>query len=105
MPVEQETASLIIFGFIFVMFIVMLSMLVLWKKTKNRGLVWFIPQLVMLSICLRFFTRLIDHQTTVPAVMLSEENSLTIGLMGISWALSMIFMTVGVIVAVRNKTS
>jgi hypothetical protein len=36
--------------------------------------------------------------------MLSEENSLTIGLLGISWAWSKISMTLGVISAVRNKT-
>jgi hypothetical protein len=35
--------------------------------------------------------------------MLSEENSLTIELLSISWALSMIFMTIGIISIVRNK--
>jgi hypothetical protein len=103
MLVEQETTSLIIFGFTFVIIIVAISIFVLWKKTKNRGLLWFIPQLIMLTICLLLFLQLIHNQNTVPAVMLSEENSLTIGLMGISWALSMIFMTVGIIVAFRNK--
>jgi hypothetical protein len=105
MLVEQETTSLIIFGFTFVIVIVAISIFVLWEKTKNRGLLWFIPQLIMQGICLLLFLKLIHNQNSVPAVMLSEENSLTIGLMGISWALSMIFMAVGVIVAVRNKTS
>jgi hypothetical protein len=57
----------------------------------------------MLSICLLFFLQLINNQNTVPIVMLSEENSLTIELLSISWALSMIFMTIGLISAVRNK--
>jgi hypothetical protein len=57
----------------------------------------------MLSICLLFFLQLINNQNTVPIVMLSEENSLTIELLSISCALSMIFMTIGLISAVRNK--
>lgn len=105
MPVEQETSSLILFGFILVMIIVALSLFLLWKKTRNRGLIWFIPQFVLLLICLLLFLRLTDNVNEVPAVMLSEENSLMIGLMGISWALSMIFMAAGIIVAVRNKSN
>jgi hypothetical protein len=97
MVVEQETQSLIIFGFSIVLVIVIFSIFFAWRKTKNRVLLWFIPQLIMLSICLLLFLQLIHNQNTVPAAMLSEENSLTIGLMGISWALSMIFMMVGII--------
>lgn len=103
MTVEQETTSLILFGFGLVLGILIITLFLLWKKTKNRGLLWFIPQLVMLSLCLLLFLRLFDNYQTVPTVMLSEENSLTIGLMGLSWALSMIFMTIGIISAVSNK--
>jgi len=92
-----------IFGFILVVVIVVLSIFILWKKTRNHGLLWFFPQLIMQGICLHLFLQLIRDQNTVPVVMLSEENSLTIGLMGVIWAFSMVFMIVGVIVAFRNK--
>jgi hypothetical protein len=36
--------------------------------------------------------------------MLSEENSLMVGAIGISWALSMIFMMLGITVSVKNKS-
>ena len=103
MALEQETESLIIFGFIIVLIIVAVYIGLLWRKTRNSGLFWFIPQLGMLSVCLLLFIRLINNQITTPPAMLSEENSLTIGLMGVSWALSMGFMTLGINTSFKHK--
>lgn len=104
MLLEQETKGLIIFGIIIIVIIVAISILLLWNKTRNKGLLWFLPQLVMLSLCLYFFLQLVNNQVTVSPVMLSEENSLMVGFIGISWALSMVFMTLGIIVSVKNKS-
>ncbi|MFU7517549.1 hypothetical protein [Clostridium sp. HCS.1] len=103
MAIEQGTKSLLVFGFIIVVVIVALCICLLWKKTKNNGLLWFIPQLVMLSLCLILFIRLINNQRTISPAMLSEENSLFIGLIAISWALSMLLMSIGIIVSFKNK--
>jgi len=103
MLLEQEIKGLIILGFIIIILIVFISILLLWKKTRNRGLLWFIPQLATLSLCLNLFLKLINNQITVPPVMLSEENSLMVGFIGISWGLSMIFMTLGITVSIKNK--
>ena len=105
MLLEQETQGLVILGFIIIVIIVAISILLLWNKTRNRGLLWFLPQLVMLSLCLHFFLQLVNNQVTVSPVMLSEENSLMVGFIGISWALSMIFMTLGITVSVKNKST
>lgn len=104
MLLEQETKWLVIFGFIIIVIIVAVSILSLWIKTKNKGLLWFMPQLVMLSLCLYFFLQLVNNQVTVSQVMLSEENSLMVGFIGISWSLSMVFMTLGITVSVKNKS-
>lgn len=104
MAMEQETESLIIFGFIIVLVIVAICIGLLWRKTRSNGLFWFIPQLGMLSLCLLLFIKLINNQANTPAPMLSEENSLTIGLMGVSWALSMGFMTIGISTSFKPKT-
>lgn len=104
MPLEQESKGLVILGFIIIVTIVAVSILLLWNKTRNRGLLWFLPQIVMLSLCLYFFLRLVNNQVRVSPVMLSEENSLMVGAIGISWALSMIFMAIGVTVSVKNKS-
>ena len=104
MLLEQETKGLVILGFIIIVIIVAVSILLLWNKTRNRGLLWFLPQLMMLSLCLYFFLKLVNNQVTVSPVMLSEENSLMVGAIGISWALSMIFMVIGVTVSINNKS-
>lgn len=104
MLLEQETKGLVILGFIIIVIIVAVSILLLWNKTRNRGLLWFLPQLMMLSLCLYFFLKLVNNQVTVSPVMLSEENSLMVGAIGISWALSMIFMVIGVTVSIKNKS-
>ncbi len=103
MPVEQEVKGLIIAGFIIVIAIIGLFLGKLWKMTKNRGLLWFIPQLVMLSLSMFFFLQLIDNQVNVPSAMLAEENSLTVGLLSIAWGLSMIFMMLGIIGSVKGN--
>ena len=104
MALEQETKGLIMLGFIIILAIVAVSIILLWNKTKNQGLLWFLPQLVMLSLCLYLFIKLINNEKTVSPIMLSEENSLIIGFMGISWALSMIFMTIGITMSIKNKS-
>jgi len=101
---EQETKGLIMLGFIIILAIVAVSIILLWNKTKNQGLLWFLPQLVMLSLCLYLFIKLINNEKMVSPVMLSEENSLIVGFMGISWTLSMIFMTIGITMSIKNKS-
>ncbi len=103
MLMEEGTKSLLILGFILVLLIVASCIVLLWKKSRNNSLLWFIPQLGMLSICLFLFIRLINTQGTIPAPMLSEENSLTIGLMAIVWSLSMVFMTIGIITSLKKR--
>lgn len=104
MLLEQETKGLVILGFVITVLIVSICILLLWNKTKNKGLCWFLPQLVMLSLCVYFFLELINNQITVATAMLSEENSLMVGFIGISWALSMIFMIFGIVATIKYKS-
>ena len=103
MLLEQGTITFLLFGFFIVLSIVTLWLILLFIKSKNKGLLWFIPQLGMLILCLYFFISLINTSDTVPTAMLSEENSLLIGYLGISWALSMLFMVLGITSIIKNK--
>lgn len=105
MLLEQETKALVVFGFVIILIIVASSILLLWNKTRNKGLFWFIPQLMMLSLCLYLFLQLVNNQVKISPVMLSEENSLMVGLIGLSWALSMIFMMLGISMSVKKNSS
>ena len=102
MALEQEIKGILVFGFTLILSLVGISIFILWNKTKNKGLLWFIPQLLMLILCLYFFVNLINNASSVSIAMISEENSLMMGLIGISWALSMIFMTIGLFVSLAN---
>jgi hypothetical protein len=96
MALEQEIKVLFLLGFVLIMAIVTFSIFLLWRKSRNPGLIWFIPQLALLSLCILFFKKLIDNARPVPAVMLSEENSLMVAYMGVSWGFSMIFMVIAI---------
>ena len=86
------------------MLVVGASIFLLFLKTKNKGLLWFIPQLLMLILCLYFFLRITDNVALVSSAMLSEENSLMVGLLGLSWGFSMIFMVIGIFKSLSNKS-
>ena len=103
MLLEQGTTTSITIGFFIILSIVFIYLILLFTKRKNKGLLWFIPQLAMLILCFYFFISLINTLTTVPTAMLSEENSLLIGCLSISWALSMLFMILGITSITKNK--
>ncbi len=103
MPLEQEASGLILAGFVFIIAATSISLWILWRRSGNKGLLWFLPQLVMLSVSMFFFMQLINNEVNIPSVMLSEENTLTVGMMCISWCLSMIFMVVGISGCINRK--
>ena len=103
MLLEQGTTTFLLLVFFIVLSIITLWVILLFTKSKNKGLLWFIPQLTMLILCFYFFISLINTHTTVPTAMLSEENSLLIGYLGISWSLSMLFMILGITSITKNK--
>ncbi len=97
--------GLIIIGLTLILFLTAIYIVLLWLKNKKLGLLWFLPQLAMLYLSLRSFIDLLTNESTIPAVMLSEENSLAVGLMGTWWILSMIFMTLGLVSIFKGTTS
>ena len=96
MVLEEGTGRLVIFGFVILMIIFSVWLLLLWKRRRNKGFIWFIPQGGMLILAFSMLRRLINNYQTVPSTMLSEENTLTLGFMGLSFAASLIFMLVGI---------
>mgnify|MGYP007128484525 CR=1 FL=1 len=96
MQLEQGVETLLLFGFSIILVIVAIFIFFLFFKYKNKGLLWFIPQLLLLCLCCYLFLLLTKNKSFVSHAMLSEENSLIIGYLGISWALSMFFMILGI---------
>jgi hypothetical protein len=99
MPMEQETMGMLIGGFSTIMggtFIVVLIML-LSKKRKSFRIAygWIIGYLLLFSWAVSQALRAIRFDVNHP--MASEEISLRLGIAGALWAISMLFLVVGLI--------
>lgn len=105
MQMEAETVSMLIGGFSLVISIGLLVIAGLLFKYKKGSLLWFLPQIGFLVLAFVKFVVLIQSKPQMPDIMLSEENSLSIGLIGIYWAASMVFMYVGVLSLVRKQSN
>lgn len=96
MSMEAETLSMISWGFFIVGGVSLLVIIKLWMSSKNKSFIWFIAQLIFLYLSFLKFTYLIRMKPEVPQVLLSEENSLALGISGMLWAISMLGMLIGI---------
>jgi hypothetical protein len=96
MAVEAETLSLISWGFYIVVGFSLLVIIKLWTSSKDKSFMWFIAQLIFLCISFSKLTYSIRMKPEIPQSMLSEENSLALGISGILWAVSMFCMLKGI---------
>ncbi len=96
MALEAEILSLTSWGFYIVGGLSLLVIVKLWISTKDKSFIWFIAQLVFLFLSFLKFTYLVRLKPEIPQSMLSEENSLALGVSGILWAISMFCMLIGV---------
>jgi hypothetical protein len=103
MQMEAETISMLIWGFIIIISLSLVIILKWWFNSRNNALLWFVVQFVFLSLGFYKFLDLIRRKIEIPAVMISEENSLSLGLIGLFWAASMISMIIGVYFLNRNN--
>lgn len=103
MSLEAETLSIITWGFYVVGGFSLLVIIYLWMSSKNKSFIWFIAQLIFLCLSFLKFTYTIRIKPDIPQTMLSEENSLALGISGILWAISMFCMLKGVWNLSRKK--
>ena len=96
MQMETETISMLLWGFNIVIVFSLILIIKLWMENKNKSHIWFIAQLFFLYFGFLKFLDSIKIKPEVPQVMLSEENSLALGISGILWAISMFCMLRGI---------
>lgn len=103
-PMEAETLSMLKSGFIIVIVIVAICIITMLIKYRNKSLLWFAFQLIFISFGFKFVLDVLNNNVTAND-MLSEETSLSIGLSALFWAISMVFMVIGIWRLVhKNKT-
>ncbi|MFG6116156.1 hypothetical protein ACGTN9_13325 [Halobacillus sp. MO56] len=96
MPLEQEVMGMLIGGYATVMGGAMLFTFFLWIKKKNQGLGYglMLVHMLLFSVALYFVIKAISFDYNHP--MASEEISLQIGIAGVVWAVSMLFLVSGI---------
>ncbi len=96
MIMEAETIITLRNGICIVLFVSAIFFILLWSRTKNISFVWLLLQLIFLGISYYFVEDVLIGNLDISPVMQSEENSLSIGLAGVFWGVSMVCTAVGV---------
>jgi uncharacterized protein len=103
MYLEAEAFGMLILGFAAVILASLAVIISQWVRLKSKAYCWFFAQLVLLIVAFFKFLRLIMGNPSIPRVMLSEENSLALGITGVLWALSMACMLIGITKLSKEK--
>jgi hypothetical protein len=78
-----------------------LVVLLVWNRDKRAAYAWVVLHLVIFSVAIYFFLQAISFDYIDP--MGSEEISLRIAVSGIVWALSMVFLIIGILSFSKKK--
>ena len=101
-PMEAEVIPMLIGGFSLITGLITICIFVLWKRNRDLSYLWFIGQVLFLSIGFHYVLEVLG-QTAITDSMASEDVSLSIGLAAVFWALSMVCMIIGIWQISNNK--
>ncbi|MFD2701418.1 hypothetical protein ACFSVM_13145 [Paenibacillus shunpengii] len=93
MLLEEEVLLLLSFCMLAVLVTVVVIVIVLMVRHKKAGYGFILAHLVLFSWGAMGWIQLLETRATAS----SSQNSLTIGWIGILWAISMICMTIGLL--------
>jgi hypothetical protein len=97
MDFEQGTQLIANATFIGAMLFSVVIILSIILKTKNKSVLWFLSQVIFLSISFYYFNQLVFIDRGVPAPMISEENTWISYPLVISLIMSQLSMIIGLI--------
>jgi len=105
MPLEQEVPVMLQVGFYGIVFIFFLSILILQRRYKDVKLTSFLVFIGLFTFAGFNLLRAINiGRRDVPDVMQSEEASMSIGVAGVFWAISMFFLINGIYQFIKRST-
>lgn len=103
MGFEQETLPFVVVGFLLVMAVCILLLGFIGYKTKNKKFGWFIGQFIFLFLAFYKFYGLLNTTYEVQNAFASENATLLLGQAGVFWAVSMIFMCIGITSLTKHR--
>lgn len=96
MTMEVETITMLLLGFVAIIVFSLVVIISLWVKVKSKSFGWFLAQIVLLIAAFIMFLKFLIIPPSIPNTMISEENSLNLGIIGVLWACSMLCMLMGI---------
>lgn len=96
MYLEEEVYSLLVLGFSAVVVVSAILLTAFYLRSHNKHIFWFGGQLVFLSLAFYCFYQCIARLPSHGDSMYSENQSLTLALSGLCWAISMALNLIGV---------
>lgn len=103
MPMEQGVKEYLVTGSCLVV-IVSLILLIYWLiKYKEKNIIWFIAHFLTLALSLFLLINLLIGPNFSNYPMASEENSLQLALSGITWVVSIIFLSKGMLEFIKRN--
>ncbi|WLD92551.1 hypothetical protein [Alkalihalobacillus sp. AL-G] len=102
MPMEEEIMGMLVGGFSIVIGITILLTIFFFLKSKRKGYLFVLMHFLLFSTAGYFLLHAMridpNHQ------MASEESSLQLGIAGVIWAASMVFLIIGLYTFSVKKT-
>lgn len=98
---EAEVPLFLLIGFTVVAILSFVALVMLFIRCRNVNLLFFLMQLLFLVLTFKWLFGLITVADNHP--MLTEECSLRVGLAGICWTISTLFMFIGIYRITRKK--
>ena len=104
MYLESDARLLLPVCFALVMALALGALLLLYRKSRRKELLWLAGQLVFLCGAFIFFYRCVQNlpDSAEMHYFYTETQSLTIAMAGICWAVSMGLMVVGIVRLLRR---
>ncbi|WP_236735558.1 hypothetical protein [Bacillus mycoides] len=103
MPMEQGVKEYLVTGSCLVV-IVSLILLIYWLiKYNEKNIIWFIAHFLTLALSLFLLINLLIGPNFSNYPMASEENSLQLALSGITWVVSIIFLSKGMLEFIKRN--
>ena len=96
MYLEQEVYLLLVLAFGAVSGVSAIVLVIFLIKSHNRNILWFGGQIVFLSFAFYLFFKCIVYLPNQGDAMYSENQSITLALSGVCWAISMVLNLIGI---------
>lgn len=96
---EEEVTVLLRAGFLIVMIPVFILVIYFMIKNKKHGYGWFLGHLILFSFGALTWIRILETRAFTSSVY----NSVTISVIGIMWAISMVCFVLGLLSLSRKK--